>query len=82
ELKFDGKLARVLIDASAVTDVDSGARSAALKSFKSSGFEKMAIVVENNILHMLIKVSLKVTERTDHSRIFKSKEDALQWLLQ
>lgn len=80
QLRQQGKRPRLLIDVSQVRSQDSGSRSAA-KSLRSLGLEKIAVCGASKFLGMVGQYIIKAGGMSDIAKMFKTREEAEQWLI-
>jgi hypothetical protein len=81
QLKISQKPLLGLVDLSRQTGFNTGSNKAALESLSKIGYERAALVSNNKLFGELAKAIIKALGKDDQTMFFKTREEAVAWLL-
>lgn len=81
ELRMQHKRLLGLVDLTRQTGFNTGSNKAALEALTSIPYEKAALVTDNQLFGDLAIMIIKALGKSDRTRYFKTREEAVPWLL-
>jgi hypothetical protein len=79
--KMESKPLLGLVDLSQQTGFNTGSNKAALEALSQIDYERAALVSDNELFGSLAQMIIKALGKDDRTKFFKTREEAVPWLL-